>query len=99
MNDKKATLLDEDPKVNAPEKPAAAAMGRLAVESKTESRPEQKFIQKTKFAFIHQDLKSALNVWEELSQQTPTLPADEKRLLEVKELLRKLQDKMAELGL
>lgn len=60
---------------------------------------DNKNSQKTKFAFIHQDLKSALNLWEELSQQAPSLAADEKQLKEVKEILRQLQDKMTELDL
>ena len=93
MTDNKEILTDENKQTHDQTALKATA------DTKAEDLRDVKNSQKTKFAFIHQDLKSALNVWEELSHQAPALAADEKQLHEVKEILRQLQDKMAELDL
>lgn len=97
MTDNKEILTDENKQTH--DQNAHKAAADTKAEDLRDAKVDSKNSQKTKFAFIHQDLKSALNVWEELSHQAPALAADEKQLHEVKEILRQLQDKMAELDL
>lgn len=53
----------------------------------------------TKFKDIGQSLRGALSLWQELSDKAPELSVDEKRLLEMKELMKSIQAKIQEMEL
>lgn len=51
------------------------------------------------FSQIKTDLTSALNEWDRISEQAPTVSKDEEKLKDMQKLLRELQAKMKELNL